>query len=643
MNLGVDYYPEHWDHSMLEADLDRIVEMGCNTIRIGEFAWHLMEREEGKFDFSFFDHVIERAKERNLQVIFGTPTATFPAWLAKKYPEILSKDENLLPRHFGGRRQYCYNSDVYQQYSDRISMEVIKHYANEEAIILWQIDNELGHEGSDLCYCETCHSKFQIYLSEKYENIDALNKEWGTIFWGQTYNDFTEIPLPLKTITVHNPALLLNFYQFKSDSLVNFGQNQLRILRELAGKNQKVTTNLPGGFFGKFFKHEDLVKGMDFTSYDNYPVWGGLREPVKPFELTASLDYVRGLQRQNFWIVEQLMGPQGHDIIGYLPRPNQAKMWSYHAMANGCESLLYFRYRGAVVGAEQYCYGIIDQDNKPNRKYEEVKSFFHDIKQYSDILKTPVKAEVAFLYDFDNVWAWNAQRQSESFDFNREFLRVYEAFHEKNVKMDIISTENDFSMYKVVVLPVMTLISEKLAKDVKEFAANGGTVIFTFRSAIKDKANNLIFGEKPPCLVSDLVGIEIHESESLFNDQYITVTDGTNTFTGDVWRDIAEVTTATSIYNYADTFYNQYTAASVNEYGEGQAYYIAAGLEYKALEPIVADICARHDLKVIESPSGVEIITRGEGEQQITFIVNHTGQEQVFENITLQPYETVIK
>ena len=53
MLLGVDYYPEQWDEDLMEADLDAIVELGCNGIRIGEFAWHRMERREGQFDFSF--------------------------------------------------------------------------------------------------------------------------------------------------------------------------------------------------------------------------------------------------------------------------------------------------------------------------------------------------------------------------------------------------------------------------------------------------------------------------------------------------------------------------------------------------------------------------------------------------------------
>ena len=137
---------------MIDEDLDNIIELGSNVIRIGEFAWHMMENVEGNYDFSYFDRVIKKAKEKNLNVIFGTPTATMPAWLAKKYPEVLSEDENNTKRVFGGRRQYCFNSEKYIDYSKKIIKKLAEHYKKEDGIVAWQIDNEFGHEGSDLCY-----------------------------------------------------------------------------------------------------------------------------------------------------------------------------------------------------------------------------------------------------------------------------------------------------------------------------------------------------------------------------------------------------------------------------------------------------------------------------------------------------------
>lgn len=182
MYIGVDYYPEHWPENMIEEDIQGIKEIGSNMVRIGEFAWHLMEPKEGQYDFSFFDSVINKLKKQNIDVMFGTPTATFPAWLAKQHPSILSKDENGAVRAFGGRRQYCFNSPLYRQYSAQITEQLVRHYGSEEAIVAWQVDNEFGHEGSDMCYCEQCHKEFQQFLERKYEDINELNEKYGTIF-----------------------------------------------------------------------------------------------------------------------------------------------------------------------------------------------------------------------------------------------------------------------------------------------------------------------------------------------------------------------------------------------------------------------------------------------------------------------------
>ena len=223
MYLGVDYYPEQWDSSLLESDLDNIVELGCNVIRIAEFSWHMMEKKEGQYDFSFFDNVIKKAKERNLNIIMGTPTATIPAWLVAKEPSILSEFENGQKRSFGGRHVYCFNSPVMYEYSEEIIRKLVEHYKDERAIVAWQIDNEIGHEGSDVCYCSQCQRAFQKFLENKFNgDIDKLNETYGTTFWSQEYNDFTEIPTPMATITTHNPSLRLDWERFRSRSIERF-------------------------------------------------------------------------------------------------------------------------------------------------------------------------------------------------------------------------------------------------------------------------------------------------------------------------------------------------------------------------------------------------------------------------------------
>ena len=643
MLLGVDYYPEQWDISIMEEDLANIKELGSNVIRIGEFAWHLMEKEEGKYDFSFFDTVIKKANEYGLKVIFGTPTATIPAWLVKKYPEILSEFENGEKRTFGGRHIYCFNSEVFYKYSEKIIRELANHYKDEKNIVAWQIDNEFGHEGSDECYCPKCHRAFQEFLRNKFNNsIDELNKTYGTTFWSQEYNSFEEIPVPKKTITTHNPALRLDWERFRSKSIVDYSNFQVELLKSII-PDCVVIHDFPGGGLDKHVDYSKVAQKLNVVAFNNYPVWGGQKEPIPPHEIAFGLDYIRGLKRENFWITEAIMGAQGHDITGFLPRPNQAKMWSCQGMARGCSSLIYFRYRGATKGAEQFCYGILDADNKKRRKFYEVKDFFHNIIKYEDILEQPIKSKVAMVYDYDSLASFRIQKQSILLDCHQEMKKFYKPFYDSNIMVDIISEDKDFSEYKILILPVMIIWKRELTEKVKEFAKNGGIVVMTYRTAVKDIDNNLTLGEMLPVGYNDFVGAYVEETESLQEYNSLDLK-GKGFFNGikgkgGIFRDMLVSKGAEVLFRYNDKFYDTFSAVTKNSYGKGKVYYIGCSPEEAILKLIVDDILNSAELQKTLSPDNVEIVVRGNGDKQIKIYINHNDYEVKVENTCLKPFE----
>lgn len=647
MYLGVDYYPEQWDINMIDADLDTIKELGCNVIRIGEFAWHLMEKIEGNYDFSLFDLVIEKAKKRGLKVIFGTPTATMPAWLAKKHPDTLSEFENGQKRTFGGRHVYCFNSNIYWDYSEKIIRKLIEHYKDEEAIVAWQIDNEFGHEGSDECYCSNCQKAFQSYLKEKFKgNIDLLNETYGTTFWSQEYNEFDEIPTPMKTITTHNPALRLDWERFRSASIVNYAKFQTGLIKAIKPE-AVVIHDFPGGGLSKHVDYSEIAKDLDVAAYNNYPVWGGQKEPIKPHEIAFGLDYIRGLKKQNFWITEAIMGAQGHDITGYLPRPNQAKLWSYQGVARGCDSLMYFRYRGATKGAEQFCYGIIDADNKKGRKFYEVQSFFEDVKRYEKVLSAPMKSDVCIIYDYDSLASFRIQNQSILLNCEQEMKRLYKPFYDRNITVDVIPSSADFSEYKVVILPVMIIQTPEFKQQIKTYVKNGGHVIMTYRSAIKDKDNNLVLNEELPVGYTDFAGLHVCETESLQEENSLSligqgVLEG-NTGTAGVFRDMIVPTTAQVLYAYGDTFYKEYAAITKNTYGAGEVYYMGCAPEDAVVNKITDMLVQSAGLQVVESPEGIEVVERMDEDTKVRIIMNHKDCRIEYKGFSLEPFQSIIQ
>lgn len=268
LTLGTCYYPEHWPKTMWREDLERMKKTGIEVIRIAEFAWSKIEPEEGVFTYEFFDEFLDLADEVGMKVIFCTPTATPPAWLTEKYPEVLNaRMDGVLLRH-GARRHYNYNSPVYQELSARITGKSASHYAKRDCIIGWQLDNEINCE-VDVFYSESDTIAFRRFLKEKYGTIDALNEAWGTAFWNQTYTDWKEVYVPRTTISDStNPHEVLDYTRFVSASARQFAKMQSDIIRRYLKPGDFITTN---GLFGNLDNHAMRRESLDFITYDSYP------------------------------------------------------------------------------------------------------------------------------------------------------------------------------------------------------------------------------------------------------------------------------------------------------------------------------------------------------------------------------------
>jgi beta-galactosidase len=318
-------------------------------------------------------------------------------------------------------------------------------------------------------------------------------------------------------------------------------------------------------------------------------------------------------------------------------------MWSYQGIAHGCDSLMYFRYRGATKGAEQFCYGIIDADNVKRRKFYEVQDFFQTIGKYADVLEKPIKAEAAILYDYDSLAAFRIQRQSILLDCQNEMKKIYKAFFDKNVPVDVIPARHDFSHYKIIVLPQMIITNPAVKARVEQFAADGGTVVMTYRTAVKDMDNNVPFGETAPVGYNAFAGVKVVETESLQSFDAFPLT-GKGAFSGSegvggIFRDMLEVDGAEVLYAYGDAFYRDFAAVTRKACGSGMVYYIGCGLEEKLSKKIFETIMADNGVETVETPAGVELVTRGDETGKIRILINHNEQEAAFGEMVLKPFE----
>ena len=313
LSFGVDWYPEQWDESTWERDCERMRAQGVSVVRMMEFAWTIVEPEKGRYDFSLFERAIEVAASRGLKVILGTPTATFPAWLLDEGEVLMTSPEGRV-RDFGARRMGCYNAPAYREAARKVAAEAAKRLGGHPAVEGWQVDNELGHEGSDRCVCGHCRAAWHAWLERRYGKVEALNAQWGNVFWGTTYGRFDQVPVPRRQVSVgFNPGLLLDYDRFMSDSAAAFVDAQVEALKAAVGPDRYVTTNLYPPPLSNAIDMERLTRDMDFASWDNYPIWGAQDEPFPHHFQAFAQSYVRGLRGSGpFTVMEEFSGIQGH-------------------------------------------------------------------------------------------------------------------------------------------------------------------------------------------------------------------------------------------------------------------------------------------------------------------------------------------
>ncbi len=629
--FGVDYYPEHWPEARWAEDARLMQEIGVNTVRLAEFAWARLEPTEGCFNFAWLDRAIAMLAERDIRIILGTPTASAPPWLMNKDETLFLVREDGVRLPYGHRREYCPSHPTYHAHTERIVTALAEHYKDHESVIGWQIDNEFG----DRCYCEVCRERFQGWLREKYGTLDALNEAWGTVFWSHAYNDWAEVPVPLSTAPSHNPGLALDFKRFASDVYVNYQKLQLDILRERCPKHF-VTHNFMGFGYSQL-NYFDLAEDLDLVTWDNYPrgFWD-MKERVNESALALGHATMRGLKGQNFWMMEQQSGPGGWDIVSVTPRPGELRLWAYQAIAHGADGMIFFRWRTARFGAEEYWHGLLNHDGTKGRRFEELKGMGLELKRIGDAIQgSSVHAEVAMLLDYDSRFAFQVQANNPNFSYPAHFATIYEAFHRLNVPVDIVPPDADLSRYKLVTAPALYVLDDALAGRLKTFVEAGGTLLTTLRSGVKDEANAVV--DMPlPGLLAELCGITIEDYDSLPEGagqglEFTAVTP-VGEARANVWCDIVTPQGAEVVARYTADYYGGEAAVTRNRAGRGQAVYVGtAGNRalYDTLAPWLLNLAdVATPLKKRKEQGGLEVTERVRGDARLRFVLNHSDQER---------------
>ncbi|MBB6731020.1 beta-galactosidase [Cohnella zeiphila] len=631
---GGDYNPDQWPRDIWEEDMRLFKLAGIDVVTLNVFAWALNQPSEDVYDFGWLDEAMDLCERNGIRVCLATGTAAHPAWMATRYPDVLSVDFEGRKRKFGQRHNSCPNSPAYRRFAAELVRKTAERYRNHPALAVWHANNEMGCQ----CYCDTCEREFRSWLKRRYGTLDALNRAWNTRFWGHTFYDWDEIVLPnllSEHMNRNRPeqtafqGITIDYYRFNSESVLACYKLEYDILKA-ATPRIPVTTNLHGHGTYKPLDYFEWGQHCDIVAWDNYPAYD------TPTATTAfRLDLMRGLRNgQPFMLMEQTPSQQNWQPYNSLKRPGVMRLWSYQAVARGADTVMFFQLRRSVGACEKFHGAVIEHaGHEHTRVFRECAELGEELTKLGDaFLDSRLEAKAAIVFDWENWWAVEASSgPSDALRYVDEVQKYYDAFFENRIQVDIVNAEADFDGYDLIVAPVLYMIKPGVAERIERFVRKGGTFVTTFFSGIANETDLVTTGGYPGEL-RPLLGLWAEEIDALFPDQrnrMLVEMDGMQaSYECGILCDLIHTEGAEALACYGDDFYRGMPCLTRNAFGQGHAWYVATSPEPAFLRDFVKKLCDDHRIRPVlaEAPAGVEATCRTKGGMSYTFLLNHNDE-----------------
>ena len=582
---GGDYNPDQWPEEVWDDDVRLMKKAGVNLVSVGIFSWAKIETSEGVYDFDWLDRIIDKLGEAGIAVDLASATASPPMWLTQAHPEVLWKDYRGDVCQPGARQHWRPTSPVFREYALKLCRAMAEHYKGNPYVVAWHVSNEYGcHNRFD--YSEDAEHAFQQWCEERYGTIDAVNDAWGTAFWAQRMNDFSEIVPPrfIGDGNFMNPGKLLDFKRFSSDALKAFYIAERDTLAEIT-PDLPLTTNFMVSASGSVLDYDDWGDEVDFVSNDHYFIPGEAHLD----ELAFSASLVDGIARKDPWfLMEHSTSAVNWREINYRKEPGQLVRDSLAHVAMGADAVCYFQWRQSKAGAEKFHSAMVPHAGEDSAVFRDVCELGADLNKLSDegILGSRLaKSRVAVVFDYESEWATeHTATPTQHVHHVDEPLAWFRALADQGVTADVVPVRGAWDGYEMVVLPSVYLLSEETTRRVRDYVVGGGRLVVTYYTGISDEKDHVWLGGYPGS-IRDVVGVRVEEFMPM-GDDFTGVPDRLGLSNGAVAHDIADVIgsvdeSATVLATFKDnpwTGMDGVPAIVANTFGEGRSVYVGARL-----------------------------------------------------------------
>ena len=644
---GAAYYDEYMPYDRLQQDVAMMKKAGINTVRIAESTWSTCEPQEGVFDFSHVERVMDAMEEAGINVIIGTPTYAIPTWMVKSHPDVMA--ETVKGRGIYGARQIMdITHPVYRFYAERVIRKLMECTAHRKCVIGFQVDNETKYYGTA---GKNVQEKFVKYLRKKFNNdLDAMNHEFGLDYWSNRINAWEDFPDVRGTI---NGSLGAEFEKFQRTLVDEFLSWQADIVNEYRREDQFITHNFDFEWRGYSYgvqpdvNHYHAAKALTIAGTD---IYHPTQDDLTGAEIAFGGDMTRSLKRDNYLVLET----EAQGYPGWIPYKGQLRLQAYSHLASGANSVMYWHWHSIHNSFETYWKGLLSHDMQENAPYREACIIGNEFSRLgSHLVNLKKKNDVAILVSNEALTAlkWFGIEATAAGDngigYNDVVRWLYDALFKMNIECDFVWPESDnLDQYKAIFVPALYAAPDELLEKLKQYTANGGTLVATFKTAFANE-NVKVSHEMQPHILSNCFGINYQQftfpknvglTGSIIGENSISEIDGRN-----VTKETADVSVASAkvfmellmpqeaevLASYDHYNWKEYAAITKNHYGKGTAIYIGCMTDDNTLKAVLAEALNIAEVEIPEYSWPV-IVRKGinDLDKCVRYILNYSAEEQ---------------
>ena len=644
---GAAYYDEYMPYDRLQQDVAMMKKAGINTVRIAESTWSTCEPQEGVFDFSHVERVMDAMEEAGINVIIGTPTYAIPTWMVKSHPDVMA--ETVKGRGIYGARQIMdITHPVYRFYAERVIRKLMECTAHRKCVIGFQVDNETKYYGTA---GKNVQEKFVKYLRKKFNNdLDAMNHEFGLDYWSNRINAWEDFPDVRGTI---NGSLGAEFEKFQRTLVDEFLSWQADIVNEYRREDQFITHNFDFEWRGYSYgvqpdvNHYHAAKALTIAGTD---IYHPTQDDLTGAEIAFGGDMTRSLKRDNYLVLET----EAQGYPGWTPYKGQLRLQAYSHLASGANSVMYWHWHSIHNSFETYWRGLLSHDMQENAPYREACIIGNEFSRLgSHLVNLKKKNDVAILVSNEALTAlkWFGIEATAAGDngigYNDVVRWLYDALFKMNIECDFVWPESDnLDQYKAIFVPALYAAPDELLEKLKQYTANGGTLVATFKTAFANE-NVKVSHEMQPHILSNCFGISYQQftfpknvglTGSIIGENSISEIDGRN-----VTKETADVSVASAkvfmellipqeaeVLAFYDHYnWKEYAAITKNHYGKGTAIYIGCMTDNNTLKAVLTETLNSAEVEIPEYSWPV-IVRKGTNDLDkcVRYILNYSAEEQ---------------